>query len=49
MYQKILDLTELISIQLKMRDKLFSGVWDREMTYDKYDAAEYGFDCFKEN
>lgn len=29
-----------------VRDKLFSGVWDSVLTYDKYDAAEYGFDWF---
>lgn len=29
-----------------VRDKLFFDVWDRVLTYDKYDAAEYGFDWF---
>lgn len=29
-----------------VREKLFSGVWDRVLTYDKYDADEYGFAWF---
>ena len=29
-----------------VRDKLFSDVWDKVLTYDKYDAKEYGFTWF---
>lgn len=29
-----------------VREKLFSDVWDRVLTYDKYDAKEYGFTWF---
>lgn len=29
-----------------VRDKLFSDVWNKVLIYDKYDAAEYGFDWF---
>lgn len=29
-----------------VREKLFSDVWDRVLTYDKYDAEEYGFTWF---
>ena len=29
-----------------VRDKLFSDVWDRVLTYDKYDAEEYEFTWF---
>lgn len=29
-----------------VRDKLFSKVWDIVLTYDKYDAEEYGFTWF---
>ena len=29
-----------------VREKLFSDVWDRVLTYDKYDSDEYGFTWF---
>ena len=29
-----------------VRDKLFSNVWEKVLTYDKYDAAEFGFTWF---
>lgn len=29
-----------------VREKLFSDVWDRVLTYDKYDAKEFGFTWF---
>lgn len=29
-----------------VRDKLFSNAFDAVLTYDKYDAAEYGFEWF---
>lgn len=29
-----------------VRDKLLSGVFDRVLTYDRYDADEFGFDWF---
>lgn len=29
-----------------VREKLFSDVWERVLTYDKYDAEEYDFTWF---
>ena len=29
-----------------VRDKLFSSVWDKVLTYDRYDAEEFGFTYF---
>lgn len=44
LYALVTDLMHANSLHMDLvRDKLFSKVWDSILTYDKYDAEEYGF------